>query len=107
VFTHGLFLAAEAHFINDHGEIAGNGVLQNGDTHAYLLIPCDDNHSDGGDCEELAEGATATAQSSSALVTQNPRTMVEGSFSTNDRTGAVRGGLGRYPYRGFETYQPK
>jgi probable HAF family extracellular repeat protein len=30
--------------INDRGEIAGNGVLSNGETHAFVLIPCDDDH---------------------------------------------------------------
>ena len=99
---------SEANDINERGEIAGNGVLQNGNNHAFLLTPCDDNNRDGGDCEEHSEGATATAQSSSALVTQNPRTMVEGSSSTNDRTGAGRDRFGRrYPYRGFGTGQPK
>jgi len=29
----------EAQFINDRGEIAGRGVLPNGDNHAFLLIP--------------------------------------------------------------------
>jgi probable HAF family extracellular repeat protein len=31
-------------YLNDRGEIAGNGVLSNGDTHAFLLIPCDEHH---------------------------------------------------------------
>lgn len=30
--------------ISDRGEIAGNGVLSNGDTHAFVLVPCDENH---------------------------------------------------------------
>lgn len=30
--------------INDRGEIAGTGVDGSGDQHAYLLIPCDENH---------------------------------------------------------------
>jgi hypothetical protein len=26
--------------INDRGEIAGTALLPNGETHAYLLVPC-------------------------------------------------------------------
>jgi uncharacterized membrane protein len=33
-----------AYNINDRGEIAGEGVLPNGDARAVLLIPCDGNH---------------------------------------------------------------
>jgi hypothetical protein len=105
-----LFVAS---FISDSGEIAGNGLpngCRNIDTcgHAYVLIPCDDNHGNGDDCEERAEGTTATAQSSSTLVTRNPTRMTEGTSSTNDRIGGARARLGlRYPYRSFGTDQPK
>jgi probable HAF family extracellular repeat protein len=95
-------------YINDQGEIVIPGILSDGDVHAFLLTPCDDNHGEDGDCEERAEGATVTAQSSSALFAQNPRTTDESSSSTDDRTGAVRGRFGRrYSYRGFGTNQPK
>jgi hypothetical protein len=30
--------------INDRGEITAQGLLANGDQHAVLLIPCDENH---------------------------------------------------------------
>jgi probable HAF family extracellular repeat protein len=93
-------------WLNDRGEILVTGTLSNGDVHAFLLTPCDDHHDDGGECDELDEGATAAAQSSSALLMQTPTTTAEGSSSTNDRTGAVRSRFGRrYPYRGFETHQ--
>jgi probable HAF family extracellular repeat protein len=37
--------------INDRAEIAGTGVTPNGDLHAFLLIPCDDEHPDVEGCE--------------------------------------------------------
>jgi probable HAF family extracellular repeat protein len=38
--------------INDSGEIAGSGELPNGDFHAVVLVPCDDN---GEDCLSARE----------------------------------------------------
>lgn len=37
--------------INDRGEINGQGVLPNGDQHAIVLIPCDENHGDVEGCD--------------------------------------------------------
>ena len=51
-----------AYNINDRGEIAGQGVLSNGETRAFLLIPCDEDHSDVEGCEYDREDATGTAQ---------------------------------------------
>jgi probable HAF family extracellular repeat protein len=50
--------------INDHGEIAGLGSLPNGDTHAFLLIPCGEG-TEG--CEDEAESATTAKRSNSTL----------------------------------------
>jgi len=94
-------------WLNDRGEIVVTGTLSNGDVHAFLLTPCDDNHRDGGDCGERAEGAAASAQSSSAFL-QSPTAITATTSSTNNGNGEVGGRLGRrYPYRGFGTYQPK
>ena len=41
----------QAIYINDRGEIAGNGVTANGDEHAYVLIPCDGDHPDVEGCD--------------------------------------------------------
>jgi probable HAF family extracellular repeat protein len=82
-------------YINDRGEILTSGTLSNGDNHAFLLTPCDDNHGDGEGCEEHAEGAIATAQRSSAVFAQNPRAMTVDNLSTRARMAALHGRLGR------------
>ena len=46
-----------AGFINDRGEIAGLGMLPDGNTHVVLLAPCGEG-TDG--CLEAVEGAAAT-----------------------------------------------
>src|SRR6266568_4340332 len=38
--------------INDRGEIAGSGLLPNGDFHAILLVPCGSNSSDSDGCRD-------------------------------------------------------
>jgi probable HAF family extracellular repeat protein len=38
-------------FIDDKGEIAALGLLENGDVHAALLIPCDEGHADIEGCD--------------------------------------------------------
>ena len=40
--------------INDRGEIAGLGVLSNGDEHAFLLIPCGEGDEGCGDSAAFA-----------------------------------------------------
>jgi probable HAF family extracellular repeat protein len=50
-------ILTEATVINDRGEIAAQGVFPNGDTHAILLIPCDEEHGDREGCEDESAGA--------------------------------------------------
>jgi probable HAF family extracellular repeat protein len=57
----GLNLAV-AFSINDHGEINGNGVLSNGDQHAFLLIPCDEDHPGLEGCDYSMLDAATLAQ---------------------------------------------
>jgi probable HAF family extracellular repeat protein len=47
--------------INNRGEIAGFGVLPNGDGHAFLLVPCDDKHPGVEGCDYNMMEASATA----------------------------------------------
>jgi uncharacterized membrane protein len=48
--------------INDRGEIAGQGVDSSGNEHAFLLIPCDDNHPGVEGCDYGMAGPGANAE---------------------------------------------
>jgi probable HAF family extracellular repeat protein len=100
LFPSGRFKTAEAVFINDSGEIAGDGILQNGNSRAFLLIPCKAGTKG---CKGLAAGTTAHPP----IITQNPTTMTRGSQSPSDGMAAIRSRGRRYPYCGVGTYQPK
>jgi probable HAF family extracellular repeat protein len=59
-------------FINDRGEISGDGYLPNGDVRAIVLIPCDENHPDVEGCDYgLVESATAD-EAHTAQITKAP-----------------------------------
>ena len=47
--------------INNRGEIAGFGVLPNGNEHAFLLVPCDEKHHGVEGCDHSMMEASATA----------------------------------------------
>jgi probable HAF family extracellular repeat protein len=71
-----------ANWINDHGEIVGVGhdpTCPNGDrcdAHAYVLIPCDENHPDIEGCDySLVEANTAVPQTSRAVRNTSSRTL--------------------------------
>jgi len=54
--------------INDRAEIAGTGLLPNGDAHAFLLIPCDANHLNVEGCDYSLADAVAPPSSARPAV---------------------------------------
>jgi probable HAF family extracellular repeat protein len=63
----------EAGQINDRGEITVSASDSNGDNHAVLLIPCDENHPDVEGCDYSMVDA-ATLQQSATTSTEHPAT---------------------------------
>ena len=54
-----------AGFIDDRGEIGAFGALSNGDSHAVLLVPCDENQTNTEGCEDHTEdGAEVQGETS-------------------------------------------
>jgi hypothetical protein len=51
----------EGTFINERGEITANAITAEGNTHAVVLIPCDDSHPnrDGCDYRDVDESEAA------------------------------------------------
>jgi hypothetical protein len=52
-----------AGFIDDLGEIGAFGMLPNGDSHAVLLVPCDENHPGIAGCDYSLVDASAAPSS--------------------------------------------
>ena len=73
--------------INDRGEIAAQGILQNGDVHAVLLIP-------DGDCDNDTEAKIAASQNNAAPVVY-PSTIEQGNESLGGLGDRLRGRFGQ------------
>jgi probable HAF family extracellular repeat protein len=58
--------------INERAEIAGTGLLPNGDFHAFLLIPCDEGESDAEGCGSKPVEATTEAPVQPPQIAQVP-----------------------------------
>jgi probable HAF family extracellular repeat protein len=61
-----------ASFIDDRGNIAAFGSLANGDTHALLLIPCDEHHPGVEGCDYSLVDGSAVASPTSPVNARNP-----------------------------------
>jgi len=62
-----LYLTSPA-TINDQGEIAGVGLDSNSEGHAFLLIPCDENHPSVEGCDYTLVDATAASSRPTPMV---------------------------------------
>jgi hypothetical protein len=63
-----------AGFINDRGEIAGLGMLPDGNTHVVLLAPCGEG-TDG--CVDVVEGTVAASHAPAVAAAQRQLTPQE------------------------------
>lgn len=82
--------------INDRGEITALGTLPNGDSHAFLLVPCDDDHSREKECEE--EGpATTTLHNSPAAVRLSGVSAPQRRLTPREIMARTRSRFGRIP----------
>jgi len=90
-----------AYNINDSGEIAGQGVLSNGDSRVVLLIPCDENHPNVEGCDYSLVDA-ATAQSSTASIAPASTSATQTGLTPTEMTDRVRA-----RNRRFGTLAPK
>ena len=76
--------------INDRGEIPANGVLPNGDIHAILLVPCDDDHPNLDGCDYSMVDANAVVRAESGSVEYQSTTQKNGNFSSPRSKGMAR-----------------
>jgi probable HAF family extracellular repeat protein len=73
----------EPHYINERGEISGNGVLPNGDLHGFLLIPDEDDANADTVSDRDTTGPTVSASphtSASPDLNRNLTMTVKGRF---------------------------
>jgi probable HAF family extracellular repeat protein len=76
--------------INDQGEIASQGIFSNGDIHAFVLIPCDENHQDVAGCDYDTVDAATAAQVRSAQTAPPSAAASFSKLSPAERTARFR-----------------
>lgn len=79
----------EATFVNDKGEISGFGTLPNFDTHAFLLIPCDENN----------PGEGCTGANADVMGTQNTTATMASPQLTSNQNRLPAAAAGRFGVR--------
>jgi probable HAF family extracellular repeat protein len=79
--------------INDRGEITAVGVLANGDLHAFLLIPCDENHPGIEGCDYTLADGSATVDVAHAHATNISSPLINSPATTVGQLNRLRGGM--------------
>jgi probable HAF family extracellular repeat protein len=84
-----------AYAINDHGEVVGQGLASNGELHAFLAVPCDEDHVGAAPCNdgEVATEVDAVGTLDGTLGAAAPTR----SSKTSARGFAGKVGLPRIP----------
>jgi len=103
--TPGLQLT-HALYINDLGEIAAEGNLPSGDFHAFILIPCDENHAGVEDCDFDTVDAETAVQVRPAQITQPSAAAGSTKLSSSERKTRFRSMMANRN-RGFGAVLPK
>jgi len=103
--TPGLQLT-HALYINDRGEIAAEGNFTNGDFHAFILIPCDENHDSVEGCDYDSVEAVTEAQIRLAQTLQAPAPTSAAKLSSAEMTARLRSMMARRNRR-FGALPPK
>jgi uncharacterized membrane protein len=76
-----------AYNINDRGEIAGQGVLSNGDTRVVLLIPCDEDHPNIAGCDySLVKAAAVPSSTASTAPAATPSEIIDRARARNRKS---------------------
>jgi len=73
--------------------------------HAYVLIPCDREHSDEEGCEGERETTTAGTQNSSAPIDQSSANVIASGLTPREIATRIQARFGRS--RGFAAWQQK
>lgn len=85
-------------YINDRGEIVAHAVLLNGDIHAVVLVPCDDNHPNLEGCNYGTVAAAAAAGSAKTPKPSQAATLTnQSSFETAKRFHSLMANRYRHP----------
>jgi probable HAF family extracellular repeat protein len=84
-------MVVSAVIVNDRGEIGCLGTLPNGDTHACLLIPCDEDHPNMEGCDYDPVVPAVAAQAPTApLALNGAATSSQPVFSPAERIAQIR-----------------